>query len=64
MVIGRHSLKLKKRGEFFVWLNYESAAAAAVRVCCEKHATSRINSRRTAPIPTFFAKPCSLDRFC
>jgi hypothetical protein len=47
----RDSFTLKKGGEFFVGLHYESATIAPMRVCHEKHAASGINLRRTAPRP-------------
>jgi len=40
------------RIQLFVGADDESLSVVAVRVCCEKHATSRINVRWTAPSPT------------
>ncbi|PYK40421.1 MAG: hypothetical protein DME49_00510 [Verrucomicrobia bacterium] len=55
-VILRDSFKFEKGCQLFVGVNDESFSVVAVRVCCEKPATSRINLRCTALRPTFLAK--------
>jgi len=48
--------EFQKGAEFVVWQNNESATISRVCVCGEKHATTRINLRWTAPTPTGFAE--------
>jgi len=42
-VIACDQFKLKKGCQLFVGADDEPVSVAAMRVCCEKHATSRIN---------------------
>ena len=44
-VIASDCFEFKKRGQLFVGTNDEPLSIIAVRVCCEKHAASRINLR-------------------
>ena len=40
---GENCFKLEKRCQLFVGPDDEPVSVAAMRVCCEKHATSQIN---------------------